>query len=638
MPEKDKKKKFEKISLETAYIDEQQVKTGNIEKHENLAPPAVTEVEFCINGEQYKFQYDTNEEKPELNWETMRNEYKSGVSTHEIYTKLKQEVLSHKNNPEYIELIIANLLNDIEYNLYDSKQRHENIGNTAEEMLNTMLNVKDDEELKGFVCSNIHEFGMRLLNDCGMNAVVLCGKAYKGEAHATLLYQRPDGKYVHTNYSESLIIDAPSIKDAAKAVYKNSMHLESYGWLTFIDDNGSYQEYALKDEACWGEELDKRFYNNESLFSRRITEKSGIDGNISYSGLGNISAELSFIQTNHNRLNTRETTYSLGYKQNGEGALFDNSKSIGIKFEKKGANNDFNGKTFWGTKVICDYTQGRRTENGVIYSNEKAVNEINQQIDSVLEKHQDYLKENGYTNQDFHMPVNNTYSYTRAYDTKHVTGFFRGFLGREDNIGRGADYSLKNVARLSLTGGVNMGVSGDIASSGDVRFAAEDGIEITNYCGNTVFKNGISGGITGDLRLTNGKQIPGIQPGGKFNFSSHVNTTPADNLVLEAGLGGCAVISKPAKDFGLKGSLSAIYQPENSRISFFGKAEAEYANQHLNLGGFKQKTENITTLGAIIGANLNKKTSIHAGYNRTFDKLNSTKNKSIITLGVRINL
>ncbi len=639
MPEeKDKKKKIDEINIETSYIDEQTVQTGIIESDTR---PVISEtvVSININGKTYEFSDSWETEKPDCNWGKLRNDYKSGKSVEEIYTSLKNEVLNHKDNPEYIELVLANLMGDLVNDLYDSEKRHENIGDTAEEMLNTMLNVKDDEELRGFVCSNIHEFGMRLLNDCGINAVVLCGKARQAEAHATLLYQREDGKYVFTNYNRSMVIDAPSIKDAAKTVYKNS-GLESFGYLSFIDDNGSYQEFALKDEACWGEELDKRFYNNQNLFDRHIEGKSSIDGNISYSNIGNISAEATLTRAGGSELNPRETKYSLAFKKNGESALFENSVSAGFKFERKGINKQNNGETFFETKAVLDFTQGQ-LGNVIFNTQNNTQNNIYNQVDTFFTENPNLLENSDLTKEEILQQLSamlpTTLSdCTPGYKSKHFTTFVRGLLGKETNLVEKENLRLDNTAQASLTGGIDIGTSGSPAAGGDARVVLEDGIQLTNISGNTIYQNGISAGIVGDLKLTNGAQKPGIMPGGKFNVSSAFQTKPADNIVFGANANAGAVVTAPAKDFAVNGGLYASYKPNNSDIMIFGQLNSSHERQKLNIGQFKQQTENVTTLGAVLGAQINDRTTLHAGYSRTFDKLNSTRNQSVISLGAKI--
>ena len=68
----------------------------------------------------------------------------------------------------------------------------------------------------------------------------------------------------------------------------------------------------------------------------------------------------------------------------------------------------------------------------------------------------------------------------------------------------------------------------------------------------------------------------------------------------------------------------------------FGQLNSSHERQKLNIGQFKQQTENVTTLGAVLGAQINDRTTLHAGYSRTFDKLNSTRNQSVISLGAKI--
>ena len=65
---------------------------------------------------------------------------------------------------------------------------------------------------------------------------------------------------------------------------------------------------------------------------------------------GRTVAEVSTTVADTDAVRPRETTFSVGYKKNEETELFDSSMSVGLKFDKKGINN--NSGTYFETKAI----------------------------------------------------------------------------------------------------------------------------------------------------------------------------------------------------------------------------------------------------------------------------------------------
>ena len=174
--------------------------------------------------------------------EDMRTRLDNGESVDKIYSDLKNYILDNKEqNPDNVQRAVANLLGNA-LNHYDNgtdnwlgisgyTRKHQ--GDSAEEILGKIINTPEEQEIDGFVCSTIHEFGMRLLEDCGITATMIAGGT-GGTNHTCLLWKRSDGKYVQNNYGNSYTLEATNMKDAAREVYKRKLGLLNNGFIYFI--------------------------------------------------------------------------------------------------------------------------------------------------------------------------------------------------------------------------------------------------------------------------------------------------------------------------------------------------------------------------------------------------------------------
>ena len=297
--------------------------------------------------------------------DVMKSKVANGATLDDVFYDMKNYILAYKdNNPDEVQRAISMLLGNAQ-NHYDEgtdnifgisgfTRKHQ--GDSAEEILSKLLNLKDNEELDGFVCSTISEFGMRLLDECGIEATMIAGGT-SGTNHTCLLWKRSDGKYVQSNYGDAHALKATNMKDAALEVYHKDYGLICNGFIYFIDNSGSYHEFAMKDEAAWGKELDKRFYNDQSMFNHTVAQKPSIQGRATMSNLGSIEAEISGTVAYGNNSVSKETTYSGMYKKSGKTSLADNSESLGLKLEHKSEKILPKGKKYSETKVVVDYTK-----------------------------------------------------------------------------------------------------------------------------------------------------------------------------------------------------------------------------------------------------------------------------------------
>lgn len=695
----------------------------------------------------------------------MKERISNGENVSNICSDLKEFILNNKDsNPDLVQRAIAQLLKDAE-DYYDDGTdnwlgksgftRH-NQGDNSEEILTKILNVPDGEYLSGFVCSTISEFGMHLLEECDIQATMLCGGTH-GTNHTTLLWQRSDGKFIQSNYGHSYTLDAQNMKDAAREVYKRDLGLINNGYIYFVDNQGSYQEFAMKEEAIWGRELDKRDYNGQSVFDHSVATQSSIQGTANFSNLGSISAEVSGTLAYHNEDNTvsKETTFSVGYKKNGETSLADSSKSIGAKVEHKVEKLTDTGKKFSDTKVVVDYTQLHSNALKVAYDKVQPIEsrsfKPSEQLDQLKEyfsnfylehyslenfqwqydwcsfyiehyaeeyqgaspitkeqyieqQHKVYKDGDGIAYEDLsdfgkanadrqilrnwdNYLINNRYDgglelvqkqqdeykdkidhydeykeayvnkeidcYTNlkgfnkdevpttkeleAFDSNHLTMFFRKVFGREKTLLKDGNLELTNAWQLGGILGLNVTTTSSFAFGGDVRLMAEEGLRLDVGDKNTLSSTAISGGVVADMSLKSGTLTPTVSPGVKLNGSSIFKTRLSDNVSFGAGVDGYAVITRQSTDWGVGGQAQAAYKPEGLNVTLVGSVDAGVDKQQLRIGGFNALADYVSKLGLSLGVKFNTG-SVQFNYTKFNDKLNSTRDRAIFSIGARINL
>lgn len=721
---------------------------------------------------------------------TMRERLANGETLPQICGDIKNFIITNKDsNPDMVQRAIATLLGDAEDH-YDggtdnwlgiSGYTRKHQGDSAQEILGKILNTPEGEEIPGFVCSTIHEFGMRLLDECGIKAAMLAGGT-KASNHTCLLWQRSDGKYVQSNYGKSYTLEASNIKDAAREVYKRNLGLINNGYIYLIDNGGSYQEFAMKEEAVWGEEFDKRAYNNQSVFDHSVASQPSIDGKVNVSNLGSVSAEVKGTLAYGNDKVSKETSYSLGFKRSTQTSLADNSTSVGFKLEHNSEKLINNGKKFTETKFMADYTElstdkftAKRDYMPVLdhyeFSDPEQVARIrewvckdyemgfpieeyqyaydhcqkylgwfdkyNKNISSPITKEEfieeqketyvsgdnipfneltdsakenalnvigqrweDYLINNYYNEAKDIMTarLNNYKDHIDNYDkykneyvdnfmyecyqqvyrgkdefkdvvecksikTTNLSLFFKRAWGMEKTLLKDKGVELTHGFKLSGMAGFNdvltatkytytakdvdgksvvvdnIETEGVFSSfGGDVRLAAEDGLKFDLYNKTSMFSTAVSAGVTADMSLKSGTLTPSVYPGFKLNGSSMFQKRINENASFSAGVSGYSEVTKPSIDYGASLQVQASYKPSNKDITIFGSANFGIEKQRIRIGGFNELTENSRTLGVSVGTQLGKKTTVTLNYNGKFDKLNSTRNRSVVSVGAKINL
>ena len=772
------------VSAEIGYVQEQDVKnTSDITiLSDNIssgmsAPMSIKIIHGKEGDEDYEVKVDIKDMEYDLHYQegyeflqmfsikNMKERIDNGDNVSDICSDLRTFILNNKDtNPDLVQRAVAQLLKDAEgyydystsnlFGISGFTRYHQ--GDTSEEVLKKILNVPKGESLSGFVCSTISEFGMHLLEECNIKATMLCGGT-NDTNHTTLLWQRSDGKFVQNNYGHSYTLDAENMKDAAREVYKRDLGLLNNGYIYFVDNNGSYQEFAMKDEAVWGRELDKRDYNNQSVFNHSVATQSSIQGTANLSNIGSVSAEIKGTLAYHNEDNTKskETTYSVGFKKSGETSLADSSTSIGAKFEQKSEKITDTGKNFSDTKIVVDYTK--------LHSNALTVNSnIIQPIESrtikdpenlaklreyydkqfleifsleylqgnynrcqfyldnfddeyrgaspitkeeyIAQQHKAYKSGDGIAYEDLsdfgkknadtiisnswdNYLINNKYdgakelvlemqagykdkidnyelykdkfieeqinSYTtlsgfnkqevptttelQAFDTNHLTLFIRKLFGKEKTLLKDDNLELSNAWQVGGLLGFNVTTTSTFAFGGDVRLFAEEGLRLNVGDKNTLSSTVVSGGVVADMSLKSGTLTPTVSPGVKLNGSSVFRTRVNDKVSFGAGVDGYAVVTRQSTDWGVGGNAQASYKPQGMDVTIFGSAEAGVDKQQLRIGGFNVLSDYVSKLGLSLGVKFNTG-SVQFNYTKYNDKLNSTRDRAVFSVGARINL
>ncbi|MBD9223508.1 hypothetical protein EGQ24_06375 [bacterium] len=637
----DKKKNVE-VEANVTYVNDTPVVNGK-----SKASPAydgtVTTINVRVDDNTFSAKYQqTGNDYKGIGVDDLKKFYNEhNQSAKETYEYLTNYIKENKENPELVKGTIDHLLGDFSLK-YDENKNYGNVGANQEEILNKILNTNEEESLDNFICSTIHEFAMKALQDAGVNAVMISGKMNGAGNHATLLYQVDDNKYVFNNYSQQLTVEANNIKDAIREVYKKSGSLENNGYIALKDGSKmSYQEFALREESVFGKEMDKRDYNSNTPFDSDVSGKSTIKANVEFSSQGNVSAVAEGKIAKSNEHSKSELGVSLSYKNNSETSLFQNSTSVGAKARyKKEIQTSDDTTLYYDTKAISTYTKGNLNDvsyHGDSYENPKEV--LYSQIES-------QMKEAGYGNDKLaevkqgidKLNITTLGNYANSVPT-YISNFIKGGFGLKKDLVKTDKTMVTNATQASLYGGVVVGTEsngGGISIGGDARVALEDGVQVKNQVGKYTFENTLNAGVVGDLKYTSGEQQGGVMFGTKLNASTSATYNEKNwNIGGKASIYNVTTPSAVERggNIGFRGGIRT-----NSGMNIFGQANIGVEKQNLRLGGFNQETENKVRFNTVIGAQINPNTTVTVGYSQTKDKLNSTRNNNMFNIGVRVSM
>lgn len=195
---------------------------------------------------------------------------KNGDDYKKTYNELVSQLKESSGDEKFVRSTIERLLGSLN-GQYDTKEAESSsrsdIAKDNVEVLKIFLNTPNSDPIPHAICGPIHEFGMKLLNDAGYDAAVLGGENLSGDkgGHYTLLYKLKDKEYVYDNYGSSVKVQADNMIDAAKKVmsdYENQFSTQGNVSIQGKDKGATYTEYFAKDEALFGQKIDKNTNRN----------------------------------------------------------------------------------------------------------------------------------------------------------------------------------------------------------------------------------------------------------------------------------------------------------------------------------------------------------------------------------------
>ena len=640
MPEEKNKKSID-VETNVAFVNDTPIVNGKSETGEIYSDNKIT-VNVHVDDHTFSAIYQsTGNDYKGIGVDDLKKFYNEhNQSPKETYEYLTNYIKENKDNPELVQGTIDHLLGNFS-GMYDGNHNYDNVGTNQEEVLDKILNTNEGDSLNSFICSTIHEFAMTALQDAGVNAVMISGKMQGSGNHATLLYQVDKNKYVFNNYSTQFTIEADNIKDAIREVYKNSGSLENFGYIALQDGSKmSYQEFALREESVFGQEMDKRDYNSNIPFDFKVDGKTAIKANLEFSSQGNVSAVAEGTIAKSNEHSKSELGVSFGYKNNSETSLFQNSTSVGAKatYKKEIQTND-DTKVYSDTKVISTYTKGNLNDVSYFKEGEMPINVIQSQIESLMKEAgcgADIIEKTKQQLAEIDIPV------VGAYENNiptYISNFIKGSFGIKKDLVKNDKTTVTNATQASLYGGVVVGTESKgngTAIGGDARITVEDGVQVKNQVGKYTIENTLNAGVVGDLKYTSGKQQGGVMFGTKLNAGTSATYNEKNwSLGANASIYNVTIPSAVERggNIGFKGGIRT-----NSGMNIFGQANVGIEKQNLRVGGFNQQTENKVKFNTTVGAQINPNTTVTVGYSQTKDKLNSTRNNNMFNVGVKVSL
>lgn len=547
------------------------------------------QINFSISDMSKVAKSQNDEKQAEFNAATFIGNLQTFSEKHskeETYEHFKQELSDlAKKDPEGFKSAVGLMLN-LGNSHYDHAHNIQAISDSQADILDKFIN--GDGEVKGAVCTTIHGFMMDTLHDLGYNAALIQGS--EGEYHATMIYQTEDGKYVYNNYGQTMEIEADNIIQATKIAARDS-NFDLKGSYVQISGDGSnfYEEYAFKDEAAYGDEVDSKNNNKTTAFKNSKTEgKSGVsatygrDNNI---GQYKLDAKVDYVN--------EDSQFKI---------------SAGVQYRQtEGSTDNFNGATSFGGKVDAakNFDLGKNgqitTDATVIASNLKGRGTV----EDIRKNEYIVIKEQ----------IGASYS-------KDVY---------KDN-----DITLTNAARLSED--VTVGID-TAATVSDLRVQLEDGLKLTKETDNLTVEAIVNAGIMGNMALSDFQnQHYILNIGGKGNIEGNLQYNIDDETHLGFGAGGFVAGDKTHVNYGLNSEITLSKDIINPRAQFSNSqfnAALGYSMERtelFNIGGFNENIQNEHNLYAKAAFDLGEKIDVYGTYN-----FEITQKRHDFSIGAKIN-
>ncbi|MGN0017975.1 MAG: hypothetical protein ACI37S_02930 [Candidatus Gastranaerophilaceae bacterium] len=516
---------------------------------------------------------------PPLNqnsFNALKNYLNNGHSAEETYNYLVDNLKTNKDNPEYVQKVVDNLLYHISY-MYDTDISYKPVAETKEKTLETFLKNTNNDDVDGAICATMHGFMKDVLNDAGIPAVLLASKMYTDNkkdnfgGHATLLYKMGENKYVHSNYGETTVVEADNIKSAVKQLFKQSDELTGErGYILLLGNDGeTYDEFIFQDEAAYGQDIEKSNHVKENAFlGDNVKDKSSLDFNVDY----NSKADASNVEAKGTiAIPKKNVSIDIGmaYKNAGETELMLNSKS-------------------YGAMVDVNYKKDFGKDNN---------QSIKMNLDTKVSTIQGETEYNNY----------NTFVLKGGFDFGYENKFFEN-----DTT------TLTGGVKASVVGG---GLPHSKIGLGDYRLSTEAGLAMENKLGSIGKLNTeISAGFIGDLnKLNYTYQNIGMTPGFKANVKTALTLKPSDNALGMIDAQGYYIKTNTVEHYGASAGIGGAYKVSDD-FTAFGKINLDYNRKDINIGLFNETFDNDLNLNANIGAKLTDNTSVNFNFQEDLRK------------------
>lgn len=507
--------------------------------------------------------------------------YSKKHTAQETYDYLKSGISANKNDPEKIK----NFVNDILSNLledYDKDKNHCKIADTNAEILKEFMN---QDRVKGAICTTIHGFMMETLNECGIPAALVEGKA-GNQGHVTLIYQTKKGEYVWNNYDKSLNIKADNIISATKQVFRQSSKFSGKGYVIIQGKGKYYQEYEYKDEGAFGDEIDKSNSDSKSAFSKINIEKSS---SISQNAEAKNSSKT--ITTKINKVSKdrkNQVSLDLQYKQSGSTEIFDNSKSVGMKAST--------------THEINLNKGSLNAETGLIFS-----------------------------------AVDGSVNQTTSGKGKNTKGKII-----KENVGLAYNTDIYKTSSTKLSAAVKGSESFSwnthIMEKGSIqpRATLEGGLKLDYQKDKLLLSNSASFGKVMDIVETDyQRQKWGTAFGTKGNVNTALTYMPSDKFKIAASLDGFYTKTPVLNHNGISADARITYKPDlNNTTEIYSGVTGQYDKKRLKLGLFDENINNQKIITIYSGVKTNKNLDIYGSYSQDLAARNKNK---IVSVGAKYN-
>lgn len=653
MPEKKGDNKSQKTifnNVDIVYTTEQPINNGEIlsssKVYEAKSGSLYVYEPGTIASPLYQNTYNTDNyltNKP-LSMNDLADYYsKHNNSIEETINYLADYINANKiENKQVVQQTISTLMENLRDH-FDHTNSSDGAGSTLE-IFEKCINARNKEEISGLVCGPICKTMKDILNKCDIPAAIV--PVIKNVRHATLVYKQADNEYVFNDYGNNAVVKASNVLDAISEYSKREDTIHPAGSKRILDGKVTYSEYAFRDAAFRGEEMDIHHYNNDAPFKKSLKTDSSVNERIEISNLHNVTADVSVDLAKQSGNIQSELSFNAGYKTKGESSMFLSSKSFGIGAEYNVLKEKPKYSQFIGTKFQTAHING--TQGGMKYGDSSLYKDARELAIADAKRDFGNIDTSKYSkaekealNQDINKQIEHLGNTVMPLDNggepeinnfSNLSFFGRGYFGREYSITKSKTTNLKFSHQSSLD--MLFSFDNNMNHSGDFRVAEEVGLKLENQGPKHRIETKLNAGVVADYNEQIVKGSDYATFGTKFNAGLNLACKPSQNSVLGVNTSMSSVSMPSARTFGYEGNIYTSVTNPKKNISFGANAGIKGEYQKLNLS-FNEVTRNNQTF--YIEATARKKnTEVFAGYNKHIDRLNNTRNYDSAHLGVRL--